>query len=239
MAIDVVGQLLCLSKVAQYYVIQDRDNLDEDTQITKEEIEQTIMHFKNQPIQLGARDLGTNLAGTNAHAVKPTIVLNTALLIQNINVTQFVRNFMLLVVTILHEVSHWNMRYNKVRITPEKFANSESGEDTELKLIGGSIFPSIPLDPQGKYLNYHLIWRSNGKDYIINDEWLVNICGKLITGDHIISDDIIPAGGDMYIPRAIARQTKPIKCTIHQERIDMGMDLLSLSTSFGPEKIKF
>jgi len=230
MAIDVVGQLLCLPQVAQNYVLQDRNNIDEELPISSEETETAISHFKNHPIKLGSRDLGTELAGTNAKEVKPTIFLNYSLLIGPINPTLIVRNFMLLVATILHEISHWKIRYNTVRFTPEKLL-SESGFYTELNLFGGCIFPGLPLDSQGKYLNHHLIFRSNEKDYFINDEWIINVCLKLVNGEHIILDDVKPLGDALYIPRVITRPTNPpIKCTIHQERIEMGLI---------PQKLKF
>jgi len=220
MAVDLAGQLLCDPSVARLYSLQDRDNMESDDPINLSEIQNVLTHFQQHVPALSTADIGKDFGATPANNINPTVQLNQYLVRcadRHMGMHQFTRAVLLLVVTILHEVSHWKVRLFKIKHSPEKLLQ-ESGYYVEHQLFGGRILPSINFNQACTFLHIPLTFRGvNGVEYFINDEWIGTMCANLIAGNQMTLE-LLNFPSSLMVPRRLTPTQPFYSCQLARLR---------------------
>eukprot|EP01124_Arcella_intermedia_P016528 TRINITY_DN23148_c0_g1_i1.p1 TRINITY_DN23148_c0_g1~~TRINITY_DN23148_c0_g1_i1.p1 ORF type:complete len:434 (+),score=97.72 TRINITY_DN23148_c0_g1_i1:99-1400(+) len=220
-AVDCVSQLLVDPLILRHYAWQDRKDMTNKDLITETEVQQVFEHFQNNvPRLCVAENLGQNFGKTNAFEIQPIIHLQRNLVVHSCHQGnyRFIRGFILLVITLLHELSHWKVRMEQKRNTPEK---EESGHITEIQIFKGKIIPSIAWSEQCDFLNTPLTFRTLDNKFL-NDMWIERLCRKVMAGMQITAQDIEIAETDLFKAKKMEYHNQQVKewrlCSIESER---------------------
>eukprot|EP01128_Nolandella_sp_AFSM9_P005617 TRINITY_DN2748_c0_g1_i1.p1 TRINITY_DN2748_c0_g1~~TRINITY_DN2748_c0_g1_i1.p1 ORF type:complete len:290 (+),score=55.48 TRINITY_DN2748_c0_g1_i1:1-870(+) len=135
MVLDFVGQLVCDRGCAKFYVLQDRDDPNSTHAHSDEEINDVIQHFRDPQVKLEVEKLDATIFGYTSNKKRPAICVNS-MLVEALSDEDRKKNaFVILVITILHELSHYKLQREERRDSPQKFKWSRHGESESGTLI--------------------------------------------------------------------------------------------------------
>lgn len=112
----------------------------------------------------------------------------------------------IMVVTTLHELSHWKVRKDQPRCTPPDFYLAEGkpqsdsgsglwltyndkGHAVELALFGGFLH-SVDDTQTANCLQDRLSFQKDGRLFTVDDSWAKDLVNRLLAGEPITSDDL-------------------------------------------------
>lgn len=254
---DMVEQALANNAILRLYIEQDEVGDKRDNRM---DVQSVRRHFRERPPVLFVADLpGTKMATTKLNQY-PQITVNRKLvhahfkndmglsfrryveliikLLRNVKLIRLDRLVFTIFVTVMHELSHYKVRYNGyVKISPSKFNprrsstavdQPESGKQEfpltslhivgfwmEARMFGGLVFPFdlavlLSASPETAPLRLQRSTsESSGDGMVVQDDWIFDIVKATLEGN--LRSMINSTGTPLRVRTTYARDYAPLE----------------------------